>query len=94
MHNVIMAAADEEDYFSKEDDDEEDGGGSASVSGRVGNGVTHPMGSVTGTFSLRSLVDYDDEDEEDTADGDKGAHPCSHSEAKFSYTVVLNLNPA
>ncbi|KAK9907487.1 hypothetical protein WJX75_004578 [Coccomyxa subellipsoidea] len=63
---------DEEDYFSKEDDDEDDGGGSASVSGRVGNGVAHPMGSVTGTFSLRSLVDYDDEDDEDTADGDKG----------------------
>jgi hypothetical protein len=83
MHNVLMAAADEEDYFSKEDDDEDDGGGSASVSGRVGNGVAHPMGSVTGTFSLRSLVDYDDEDDEDTADGDKGARLCSHSKAKF-----------
>ncbi len=43
------------------------------MSGRVGNGVAHPMGSVTGTFSLRSLVDYDDDDDEDTADGDKGA---------------------
>ncbi|EIE26200.1 DUF625-domain-containing protein [Coccomyxa subellipsoidea C-169] len=65
---------DEEDYFSKEDDDEDDGSGGAAagVSGRVANGVAHPMGSVTGTFSLRSLVDYDDDEDEDTADGDKG----------------------
>lgn len=65
--------ADEEDYFSKEDDDDEEGGGGgAGVSGRVGNGVVHPVGSVTGTFTLRSLVDYDDDDEE-MLDGKKGA---------------------
>ncbi|CAL8462717.1 g2250 [Coccomyxa elongata] len=64
---------DEEDYFSKEDDDDEEGGGGgAGVSGRVGNGVVHPIGSVTGTFSLRSLVDYDDDDDEEMLDGKKG----------------------
>lgn len=70
----VFHGADEEDYFSKEDDDdEEEGGGGAGVSGRVGNGVVHPVGTVTGTFSLRSLVDYDDDDDEEMLDGKKGA---------------------
>lgn len=66
---LVIVHADEEDYFSKDDDEDEADG--AGVSGRLGNGIVHPVGTVTGTFSLRSLVDYDDNDE-DTADGMKG----------------------
>ena len=35
--------------------------------------MAHPVGSVTGSFSLRSLVDYDDDDDEGLLDGNKGA---------------------
>ena len=51
--------ADEEDYF-KEDDDEEDSSGA-----RVGNGMARPTGGVTGGFSLSSLVEYGDDDDEE-----------------------------
>ncbi len=77
----VPPAADEEDYFSKEDDDDEDMGGAGApgagpAAARVGNGVgggAHaPLaGGVTGTFSLSSLVDYDDDDDE--TDGEPGA---------------------
>ncbi len=55
-------AADEEDYF-KEDDDEND-----TMSCIVGNGVARPPGVVTGGFSLSSLVEYgeDEDDDEDS----------------------------
>ena len=54
--------ADEEDYF-KEDDDEND-----TMSCIVGNGVARPPGVVTGGFSLSSLVEYgeDEDDDEDS----------------------------
>ncbi|CAL5223154.1 g5623 [Coccomyxa viridis] len=53
---------DEEDYF-KEDDDEND-----TMSCIVGNGVARPPGVVTGGFSLSSLVEYgeDEDDDEDS----------------------------
>ena len=54
-----MGYADEEDYF-KEDDDEDD-----TVSCIVGNGVARPSGGVTGGFSLSSLVEYGEDEEND-----------------------------
>ena len=64
MHSLfvdmgMLGFADEEDYF-KEDDDEEDSSGS-----RVGNGVARPAGGVTGGFSLSSLVEYGEDDDEE-----------------------------
>ena len=55
----MLGCADEEDYF-KEDDDEEHSSGA-----RVGNGVARPTGGVTGGFSLSSLVEYEDDDDEE-----------------------------
>ena len=54
--------ADEEDYF-KEDDDEIN-----TLSCIMGNGVARPSGGVTGGFSLSSLVEYgeDEDDDEDS----------------------------
>lgn len=54
-----MDLADEEDYF-KEDDDDDD-----TVSCIVGNGVARPSAGVTGGFSLSSLVEYGDDDDDE-----------------------------
>lgn len=58
----VLDGADEEDYF-KEDDDETE-----TVSCIVGNGVARPSGGVTGGFSLSSLVEYGEDEDNDDED--------------------------
>jgi hypothetical protein len=77
-------ATDEEDYFSKEDDDDLEA--AAGTSPRISNGVT-PHPSLSGSFTLGSLVDYED-DEEDAFDSAKGARRLGPPALKFLCKVV------